>query len=149
MDSRIALAANTQLHFQNKEGGAVRYTIIKEIGRGGSCIVYDASYETNTRDIKYVRIKECYPFRLRIERESDGTLCAASSDQMEFEAAQTKFRSDFSLGNGLFYADGLFDALANTIDIYTGNGTVYLASTFSPENSSQLYNPYQASISNS
>lgn len=74
MDSRIALAANTQLHFQNKEGGAVRYTIIKEIGRGGSCIVYDASYETNTRDIKYVRIKECYPFRLRIERESDGTL---------------------------------------------------------------------------
>lgn len=60
MDSRIALAANTQLHFQNKEGGAVRYTIIKEIGRGGSCIVYDATYETNTGDLKYVRIKECF-----------------------------------------------------------------------------------------
>ena len=59
MDSRIALAANTQLHFQNKEGGAVRYTIIKEIGRGGSCIVYDATYETNTGDLKYVRIQEC------------------------------------------------------------------------------------------
>lgn len=58
MDSRIALAANTQLHFRNKEGGAVRYTIIKEIGCGGSCIVYDASYETNNGDLKYVRIKE-------------------------------------------------------------------------------------------
>ena len=34
MDSRIALAVNTQLHFQNKEGGAVRYTIIKEISTG-------------------------------------------------------------------------------------------------------------------
>ena len=75
MDSRIALAANTQLHFRNKEGCAVRYTIIKEIGRGGSCIVYDASYETNTGDLKYVRIKECYPFKLRIERANDDRAC--------------------------------------------------------------------------
>ena len=75
MDTRIALAANTQLHFHNKEGGAVRYTIIKEIGRGGSCIVYDASYETNTGDMKYVRIKECYPFKLRIERANDDRAC--------------------------------------------------------------------------
>lgn len=141
MDSRIALAANTQLHFQNKEGGAVRYTIIKEIGRGGSCIVYDASYETNTGDLKYVRIKECYPFKLRIERTSDGTLRADSTDADQFKAAQNKFRSDFSLGNGLFYAEGLYDAITTTIDIYSGNGTTYLVSTFSPENTLATYRP--------
>lgn len=141
MDSRIALAANTQLHFQNKEGGAVRYTIIKEIGRGGSCIVYDASYETNTGDKKYVRIKECYPFKLRIDRADDGHLSADSGDQKQFEAAQNKFRSDFKLGNGLFYAEGLYDALTNTIDIYTGYGTVYLVSAFSPENTLASYRP--------
>lgn len=141
MDSRIALAANTQLHFQNKEGGAVRYTIIKEIGRGGSCIVYDASYETNTGDLKYVRIKECYPFKLRIERTPDGTLRADSADADQFEAVQNKFRSDFSLGNGLFYAEGLYDAITTTIDIYSGNGTTYLVSTFSPENTLATYRP--------
>lgn len=141
MDSRIALAANTQLHFQNKEGGAVRYTIIKEIGRGGSCIVYDASYETNAGDLKYVRIKECYPFKLRIERTPNGTLYADSADADQFEAAQNKFRSDFTLGNGLFYAEGLYDAITTTIDIYSGNGTTYLVSTFSPENTLATYRP--------
>ena len=139
MDSRIALAANTQLHFRNKEGGAVRYTIIKEIGRGGSCIVYDASYETNTGDLKYVRIKECYPFKLRIERTSNGTLRADSADADQFEAVQKKFHSDFTLGNGLFYAESLYDAITTTIDIYSGNGTTYLVSTFSPENTLATY----------
>ena len=141
MDSRIALAENTQLRFQNKEGGAVRYTIIKEIGRGGSCIVYDASYETNTGDLKYVRIKECYPFKLRIKRTPDGCLCADSADEDQFTVAQNKFRSDFSLGNGLFYAEGLYDAITTTIDIYSGNGTTYLVSTFSPENTLATYRP--------
>lgn len=141
MDSRIALAANTQLHFRNKEGGAVRYTIIKEIGRGGSCIVYDASYETNNGDLKYVRIKECYPFKLRIERTSNGTLRADSADADQFEAAQKKFHSDFTLGNGLFYAESLYDTITTTIDIYSGNGTTYLVSTFSPENTLATYRP--------
>lgn len=135
------MAANTQLHFQNKEGGAARYTIIKEIGRGGSCIVYDASYKTNTGNLKYVRIKECYPFKLRIERTPDGTLCADSADAAQFETAQNKFRSDFILGNGLFYAEGLYDAITTTIDIYSGNGTTYLVSTFSPENTLATYHP--------
>lgn len=141
MDSRIALAADTQLHFQNKEGGAVRYTIIKEIGRGGSCIVYDATYETNTEDVKYVRIKECYPAKMRIERASNGHLSAHPTDDRQFEAAKEKFQSDFSLGNGLFYAEGLYDALTTTLDIYSGNGTVYLVSTYSPEFTLATYRP--------
>lgn len=141
MDSRIALAANTQLHVQNKEGGAVRYTIIKEISRGGSCIVYDASYETNTGDVKYVRIKECYPLRLRIERMANGCLCASPADMAQFEEAQKKFASDFHLGNGMFYTEELYDALTTTLDVYSANGTTYLASTFSPENTLATYQP--------
>lgn len=142
MDSRIALAANTQLHFHNKEGGAVRYTIIKEIGRGGSCIVYDASYETNTGDVKCVRIKECYPAKMRIERTLDGHLTAHPADNGQFEAVKSKFQSDFSLGNGLFYAEGgLYDALTTTIDIYSENGTSYLVSTYSPEFTLATYRP--------
>lgn len=141
MDSRIALANGTTLRFTNAEGGAVSYTIAKEIGRGGSCIVYDATYETNTGDIKHVRIKECYPYKLRIERTAQGCLQAVSDDAALFAKAQQKFRSDFSLGIGLFYSDGLFDALTNTIDIYSGYGTVYLASEYSAENTLASYRP--------
>ena len=42
MDGRKALTPGTKLHFQNRNGGEVSYTITQEIGRGGSCIVYDA-----------------------------------------------------------------------------------------------------------
>lgn len=96
MDSRIALPPDTSLCFKNKEGGVVRYTVVKEIGRGGTCIVYDAFYETNTGDINYVRIKECYPCRLRIERTAFGELKADSKDENQFYKAQEKLRSDFT-----------------------------------------------------
>lgn len=141
MDSRIALANGATLRFTNAEGGSVAYTIAKEIGRGGSCIVYDATYETNTGDIKHVRIKECYPCKLRIKRTVQGYLQVMGDDAAHFEKAQQTFRSDFSLGNGLFYSGGLFDALTNTIDIYSGYGTVYLASEFSTENTLASYRP--------
>ena len=38
MDGRKALTPGTKLHFQNRNGGEVSYTITQEIGRGGSCI---------------------------------------------------------------------------------------------------------------
>lgn len=141
MDARIALANSTQLRFQNKEGGAVLYTIVKELSRGGSCIVYDASYETNSGDLKHVRVKECYPSKLRINRSSSGALQPFPDDILAFNETQKKFQSDFSLGNGLFYANGLFDALTNTIDIYSGNGTTYLVSAYSPESTLATYRP--------
>jgi len=141
MDSRIALCGNTQLRFQNKEGGAVLYTIVKEISRGGSCIVYDASYETNSGDTKRVRIKECYPSKLQITRCVNNHLLPSEPDADAFDCEKKKFRSNFSLGNGLFYAEGLFDALTNTIDIYDGNGTTYLVSTYSPECTLATYRP--------
>ena len=141
MDSRIALRSNTQLRFQNKEGGAVLYTIVKEIGRGGSCIVYDASYETNSGDTKHVRIKECYPNKLQINRDLNNRLVPRPIDAEAFNNEKNEFRTNFSLGNGLFYAEGLFDALTNTIDIYDGNGTTYLVSTYSPESTLATYRP--------
>ena len=141
MDSRIALRNNTQLRFHNREGGAILYTIVKEIGRGGSCIVYDAAYETNTGDTKRVRIKECYPSKLQIIRDTDNHLYPIPTDADAFNGEKEKFRADFSLGNGLFYAEGLFDALTNTIDIYDGNGTTYLVSVYSPECTLATYKP--------
>ena len=54
--------------------GYVPYTINGEIGRGGSCIVYDASYADRLGNRKLVRVKECYPHAMRIARDADGRL---------------------------------------------------------------------------
>ena len=48
MDHRIALKQNTTLCLRNDRGEAIHCVIESEIGRGGSCIVYEASRVTNT-----------------------------------------------------------------------------------------------------
>lgn len=118
MDSRIALAANTQLHFQNKEGGTVRYTIIKEISRGGSCIVYDASYETNTGDEKYVRIKECY---------LDSIICQINGHTLVLELIAKQIASSYLTikeASELLNTHG-FTAIASEKVIYSKDADVY------------------------
>jgi serine/threonine protein kinase len=131
MDSRVALCNNYQLRLQNKEGGVILYTINKEIGRGGSCIVYDAEYETNTGDKKLFRIKECYPSKLHIIREETGALRPTTEDMADFDSARERMRSDFSVFNDLYYTDGLADSLVDKIDIYPANNTKYTVSPYS------------------
>ena len=80
MDGRCALKNGTKLALRNSEGGLVSYVIQKEIGRGGSCIVYDASHTDNLGNLKLVRIKECYPYALKLTRREDGSLEADERD---------------------------------------------------------------------
>ena len=87
MDGRIALAPGAVLKLSS-DTGYIPYTINVEVGRGGSSIVYDASYADNLGNDKLVRIKECYPHALRISREEDGTLHAEERDSTAFEAAK-------------------------------------------------------------
>ena len=141
MDFRTALKKNTVLHFKDSNGAAVVYTINREIGRGGSCIVYDAFYETNAGNRKNVRIKECYPFRLKIVRNASGSLSASENDKNEFIALQSKMLSDFRISSSLFYSDGLGDSLTDSLDIYTANNTSYIVSAYSPENTLASYKP--------
>lgn len=81
MDTRIALAEGTELCFTNQDNGMVRYRIQSEVGRGGSCIVYDASYQNNIGQKRLVRIKECYPFKLSITRDDKNRLVFKESDR--------------------------------------------------------------------
>ncbi|MDR1765807.1 MAG: hypothetical protein LBR77_06930 [Lachnospiraceae bacterium] len=134
MDARVALDRGYVLRFCNRDGGAVHYAIEKEIGRGGSSIVYGAAYVTNTGDTKHVRIKECYPYKLRITRGETGELCPEEGAEPGFAAAKERMRADFSLANRLFYTDELTDALVNTVDIYEANHTLYVVSVYATEN---------------
>lgn len=140
-DFRKALSNQSQLSFYNRQGGIVTYTIEREIGRGSSCIVYDASYETNAGDRKLVRLKECYPYKLDIHRLDDGSLQASKECQDEFKVYQEKMMEDFLLSNRLFETEGLNDSITNFIDIYEGNQTRYVISTYLKTNTLANYQP--------
>ena len=59
MDGRKAFTPGTVLKLHTRTG-YTEYSVRHEIGRGGSCIVYDASTTDNLENEKLVRIKECY-----------------------------------------------------------------------------------------
>ncbi|MBQ9991544.1 MAG: hypothetical protein IJP31_11505 [Lachnospiraceae bacterium] len=141
MDSRIALSPGKELQLYNKEGSPIRYTIVREIGRGSSCIVYEASHKTTTGDEKLYRIKECYPHRLQICREESGRLLPAAEDKKEFEKFQRKMRSYFKMANSLFYSEGITGMLTDQLDVHTCNDTTYIISAFSAEKTLATYQP--------
>lgn len=130
MDFRKPLPPDTELRF----GPDTRYSIRGEVGRGGSCIVYDAAYRTNAGDEKTVRIRECYPFDLRLERGPDLALICPPEESALFEDAREQMYKDFRLCDTLFYADPVSDSIINTINIYETNNTVYTVSAWAREN---------------
>ena len=77
MDHRIALKPKTPLCLCNDKGEQIHCVIEKEIGRGGSCIVYEASRVTETGDVSLYRVKEFYPYKPDIKRGDDNTLTLA------------------------------------------------------------------------
>lgn len=128
MDSRIALNNGTVLRFDK---GAVEYTIQNELARGGSSIVYNASYTDNTGDEKFVRIKECYPFKLDISRDDIGNLVPVESNVTEFKQVKDKMREAYKRGNEFFRTDGLTNFTANTYNLHENNNTIYIVSAYS------------------
>ena len=145
MTTRTAITPGTELQF----GQDTRYIIKGEVGRGGSCIVYDAVYKTNAGDEKTVRIKECYPFDLQLERDAENVLHCFPDDVAQFEKTKTQMFTDFLLCNRLFYAESLSASIINTINIHEANNTVYIVSAWSRENvlSSVIINTLRDCIS--
>ena len=141
MDSRAALKAGAVLRFINHEGGTVMYTIAGEIGRGASCIVYEASYQTNAGDIKLVRIKECCPLLPGITRMTSGELDVNSDQTSEFQTVQDKMLEDFRLSNKLLYSEGLSDSLVNSVDVYHANHTTYVVTAWLDGKTLDTYEP--------
>lgn len=125
MDTRMALKRNTVLSC----GDGFRYVVKRELSRGGSCIVYDAVYQVGG-DEKPVRLKECYPFNLEIERLETGELRSAHGDRERFEKAKNRIRKAFREGNGLFLTKGLTNAVSNMMHCFEQNNTIYIPSVY-------------------
>ena len=129
MDGRIALAPGTVLKLAGGTGD-VPYTITREIGRGGSCLVYDASYTDNLGNYKLVRIKECYPCVMRIMRKESGELQPEAGDAQAFKEAKERLIAAYQKNHELFMISELTNTVANTSEIYEANGTIYLVSVY-------------------
>ena len=129
MDGRKALAPGTILKLSTRTGHT-EYMVRREIGRGGSCIVYDASTADNLGNDKLVRIKECYPHALRLKRGDDGSLRAEEKDSAAFEAAKSRIIGAYQKNHELFMTAALTNTVANTSNLYEENGTVYIVSTW-------------------
>ncbi len=129
MDRRIALAPGAVLK-PASGGGCTLYTISREIGRGGSCIVYDASYTDSLGNYKLVRVKECFPLALHLSRTKDGRLLADSADREAFAAARARMIAAYQKNHELFLIPGLTNTVANASNLYEANGTVYIVSVY-------------------
>ena len=101
MDERIALAPSAVLKLKT-DTGYTPFIIRHEVGRGGSCIVYDASYNDHLGNFKLVRIKECYPHAIRITRNADGKLTANPVDSDAFAAAKKRMTDAYQRNHDLF-----------------------------------------------
>ena len=121
-DIRVAINNSAKLQFD--KSGRV-YIIQEELGRGASCIVYNAYYVNNLGNRKKVRIREYYPYRLNIVRRLDGSLCIAQEEVEKFEMLKENFKQSFKINNCLFDKDGLTNSIVNTYEIYEYNNTVY------------------------
>ena len=129
MDNRVALTPGTELKLCTKTG-CTAYTIAREIGRGGSCIVYEASFRDNLGYVKPVHIKECCPQALKVRRGEDGTLTVASEDEERFSLSKERLIAAYRMNQTLFFVGELTNRVTNTADIYEANGTVYIVSVY-------------------
>lgn len=131
MDSRIALKKQSVLHLPDLKD----YTILQEIGRGASCIVYDAQYISSTGQPRPVRIKECYPYAIPVTRQDSGQLYVAEQDATEFEKAESLFRNSFQVNGYLMNETGLTNSVAHMYDLYEANNTLYIVMDYQSGNS--------------
>ena len=125
MDERRALEAGAQLTLGDRI-----YTVRGEIGRGGASIVYDASYLDSLGNHKLVRIKECWPHAMRLTRYPDGRLVPDARDEAAFQAALARMTAAYQRNHELFIKEPLTNSVANSMNLYRANGTVYIVSVY-------------------
>ena len=128
MRKRIPLERNKELGIKNQDGR--QYFIESVNGEGGSCIVYDGYYINNAGKRSSVKIKECYPYKLHLNRSETGALVVVDAEKEEFERYKTWFRQTFEVANELHETAGLVNATTNVWDIYEWNDTVYIVSSY-------------------
>ena len=124
-DKRKPLPQGWELVFGEED----RYVIAEEIGRGGSCMVYNGFYRDRIGERHLVKIKECYPYRLEIERDAEENLTPDLSCEQTFLAEKQKFLEAYRKNTALKTTLGFVNSTANATNIYEYHNTCYVVMT--------------------
>lgn len=117
---RTALPCGTVLTLGDRQ-----YLLKNEVGRGGSCIVYDAEQIAADGTAQIVRIKELYPAYENISRNENNSLNVPTASQERFESYFQRSRKAFAQNQQFRTTQGLINSTIDTTELYRTNGTVY------------------------
>ena len=139
-DHRRALKTGTVLEAGSRDEH-MKFVIEGELGRGGSCIVYEASRTTDKGVKSLYRIKELYPYKLDILRDKDGSLIPSLNSIEDFQSEKLKFWRSYTNTNYLFYSGDNYSSMTNQMFYFKINGTCYIVSAYSSRKTLGAYKP--------
>lgn len=120
-DNRDAL----EIGYRLEDSDSKTFKINAEVGRGASCIVYDAEYTDSIGVIHNIRVKECYPSYLLMERVKDGTLVPFNTSEADFKTAKERFIQAYQRNVVIGNTPGFVNSTINSADIFSYNNTYY------------------------
>lgn len=100
------------------------YIIDGVLGSGATCIVYDAHFVDSHGNKKEVKLKECYPYGMSVER-IDNNLVWSKED--EKTSAMANFESSYNILSQMQNEESVKDATIYTLDMFKANNTRYIA----------------------
>lgn len=122
IDNRIALKKGDIVNFPNNK----EIHISEEVGRGANCIVYNAIYWDNIKVKHRIRVKECYPNYLLIERKPDNKLIPFQNNNEKFKSAKQDFINTYERNANIRNTIGFTNSTINATDIIYCNNTIYI-----------------------
>lgn len=121
LDNRKPLPNGYQIQLAGME-----YTIENEIGRGAGCIVYYGHYYDRVGEKHIVRIKECCPYNLGIQRQEDGALLIPQTYIKRYEEEKIKFQSAYRRNIEIRNTLGLMNSTVDASGLFEKNQTLYI-----------------------
>lgn len=100
------------------------YIIDGVLGSGATCIVYDAHFVDSLGNKKEVKLKECYPYGLLVERTNNNLVW---SKEDEKTSAMANFESSYNILSQMQNEESVKDATIYTLDMFEANNTRYIA----------------------
>lgn len=120
-DKRIALKNGTRINSNDRT-----VQIEEEVGRGASCIVYNADYKDPIGVEHKIRVKECYPAYLLLNRLEDGSLSVFEGENEKYENEKNNFIQAYRKNAEIRDTLGLTNSTINATDVITCNHTIYI-----------------------
>lgn len=120
-DKREALKKGTKI-----EGGGRVVQVEEEVGRGANCIVYNAFYKDRIGVVHKIRLKECYPAYLLLNRKEDGSIHVFEGEEEKYEAEKNYFVQAYKKNADVRNIVGITNSTINSTDLISCNHTNYI-----------------------